>query len=433
MKNKKNRLLDSSKDASVLGSNNQAPIEHNDVQLDFDGNKTGGTSFNVNNALNAIKNAQHKKSESSKKKMLENDDELGSFNIDADQLKIDDDQDLNQYKMAEQNEIKSLLKSTLQKSMFKVKEGLNKKKVDEGSEDKLLAPKDEKEREKDIEDEKERQKKEREEKKQAIIDTAKEFLKQYTDFMCGMVFFSYDIKSFSVYQKDFVPDGKKVKSSESLVQKVKKYLQIIIVISVLYSILSSYQKKLGFEKSQSMEFVGLSNITYNITKLPQLLPMHQFGFFETSEIEDRIKCRKYFDETECKKIEQKRCQAKGLTTIAYETCMIRLNNILNQNTTQFCTNHYNKLELWTENLSPDKANYYERMHNCYLLSGVEKGRRYCQDIRDHSEGWTRQNLWNCYTKNKVDFAKEKCDALFEGANDMQGLLQCYGTQGVERG
>jgi hypothetical protein len=40
--------------------------------------------------------------------------------------------------------------------MFRVKEGLNKKKVEEGSEDKLLAPKDEKEREKDIEDEKER-------------------------------------------------------------------------------------------------------------------------------------------------------------------------------------------------------------------------------------------------------------------------------------
>ena len=100
MKNKKNRLLDSSKDASVLGSNNQAPIEQNDVQLDFDGNKTG-TSFNVNNALNAIKNVKQKKSDSSKKKMLENDDELGSFNIDADQLKIDDDQDLNQYKMAE--------------------------------------------------------------------------------------------------------------------------------------------------------------------------------------------------------------------------------------------------------------------------------------------------------------------------------------------
>ena len=82
--------------------------------------------------------------------------------------------------------------------------------------------------------------------------------------------------------------------------------------------------------------------------------MHQFSFFEKQDVVDRIKCRKYFDEAECKKIEQKRCQAKGLTTIQYEKCMIRLNTILNQNTTQFCTNHYNKLELWTENLSPNK-------------------------------------------------------------------------------
>ena len=45
--------------------------------------------------------------------MLENDSELGSFNIDADQLKIEDDENLNEYKLAESNEIKSILKSTL--------------------------------------------------------------------------------------------------------------------------------------------------------------------------------------------------------------------------------------------------------------------------------------------------------------------------------
>ena len=31
--------------------------------------------------------------------------------------------------------------------------------------------------------------------------------------MCGMVFFSYDIKSFAVYEKDFIPKNKKKKVS----------------------------------------------------------------------------------------------------------------------------------------------------------------------------------------------------------------------------
>ena len=50
-----------------------------------------------------------------------------------------------------------------------------------------------------------------------MIDTVKGFVKQYTDFMCGMVFFSYDVKSFAVYEKDFIPKGKKVKTKDSLV------------------------------------------------------------------------------------------------------------------------------------------------------------------------------------------------------------------------
>ena len=182
-----------------------------------------------------------------------------------------------------------------------------------------------------------------------------------------------------------------------------------------------------------MKYIGRSNMTYEIDKVPSLLPMHQFAFFEKEEIENRIKCRKYIDEDECKKIEQLRCKAKGLTTIAYETCMIRLNEILGQNTTQFCVNHYNKLELWTEDNSPDKAQYYERKYQCIESSGIAKGKQYCLDIKKHSEGWTRQNLWNCYAKNRVNFAKEKCDAIFEGLDDTQGLLQCYGTTGVERG
>lgn len=58
--------------------------------------------------------------------------------------------------------------------------------------------------------------------------------------MCGMVFFSYDIKSFKVYEKDFIPKNKKARSSVSLVQRAKQVLQGIVMISVVISILATY-------------------------------------------------------------------------------------------------------------------------------------------------------------------------------------------------
>lgn len=54
--------------------------------------------------------------------MLENDEMLGSFNIDADQLKIEDEDD-NKFKdhtLGEQHEIKTVLKTALQKKMIKI-------------------------------------------------------------------------------------------------------------------------------------------------------------------------------------------------------------------------------------------------------------------------------------------------------------------------
>lgn len=52
--------------------------------------------------------------------------------------------------------------------------------------------------------------------------------------------------------------------------------------------------------------------------------------------------------------------------------------------------------------------------------------------------WDKENLFNCYRKNNVDFAKEYCDYLFAGqdADDleaMEKILACYGNQGVSKG
>lgn len=52
--------------------------------------------------------------------------------------------------------------------------------------------------------------------------------------------------------------------------------------------------------------------------------------------------------------------------------------------------------------------------------------------------WTQDQLFNCYRKNNVDFAKEYCEALFANQDSddedaVEKLLQCYGTQGVTKG
>ena len=181
-----------------------------------------------------------------------------------------------------------------------------------------------------------------------------------------------------------------------------------------------------------MEYFTRSNLTYNLTDVPKLIPMHQFTFFDKEEVKDRLKCRLYNDLKECKKIATKKCEAKGETRQKYEECMIDLNSRLGQNTTQFCVNHYNRFDIWTEELTPEEVLYYERKHSCFKTSGKPKGRQYCRDMKEYSIGWTKDNLYSCYMQNKVDYTKEKCDDIF-GTSDMQGLLKCYGASGGDPG
>jgi hypothetical protein len=58
---------------------------------------------------------------------------------------------------------------------------------------------------------KEKEKKEKEAKMKGFIDTAKGIGEQIKDFNTGLVFFAYDVKSFAVFEKDFLPKGAKKK------------------------------------------------------------------------------------------------------------------------------------------------------------------------------------------------------------------------------
>jgi hypothetical protein len=75
--------------------------------------------------------------------------------------------------------------------------------------------------------------------------------------------------------------------------------------------------------------------------------------------------------------------------------------------------------------------YYLRMHNCYEMSGVPKGRAYCTDYFLHEDSWSFSNLYQCYTKYSVDFAKEFCDNNFPDNKYL--LMQCYGQRDVPKG
>ena len=102
-----------------------------------------------------------------------------------------------------------------------------------------------------------------------------------------------------------------------------------------------------------------TDLQYPLDKVPRLFPAHQFTFISKDEIINRMKCKIANDEAECKKIEQRRCSAKGEITQAYETCMISMNVKLQQNGTEFCVNHYNQdTARWNNSMDPKFSLYH---------------------------------------------------------------------------
>lgn len=121
----------------------------------------------------------------------------------------------------------------------------------------------------------------------------------------------------------------KVPNNASFFDNAKLGITILIAISLFFGIIINFLEILGTEKSQSLTYSYHSDLAYPLENLQTLYPFHQFTFFEKEDIEDRIACKEQNQMKECKKIEEKRCEYKGLNTTAYETCRIRIYNIMN--------------------------------------------------------------------------------------------------------
>lgn len=144
-----------------------------------------------------------------------------------------------------------------------------------------------------------------------------------------------------------------------------------------------------------------------------------------------MECKVQGDPTQCHRIEQRRCVSEGYNTERYEQCMINLSNQVQTNGTEFCSNHYLNMTVWKDNYGPSKLGYWLRKHNCFEISGVPKGKRYCQDYKAVEDSWGTDNLFTCYLRNKVEFSQEYCDT--KHSEDKYSLMQCYGTKGVKKG
>lgn len=110
----------------------------------------------------------------------------------------------------------------------------------------------------------------------------------------------------------------------SIQQKIKTVVLLVISIAVFFSIVAPYLNILGTEKSQSMEPIKRTNLTYNVSDLPELLPVHQFAFFDKEELHDKMACKLKDDEAECHNANERRCISKGITTKEYHKCIIKL-------------------------------------------------------------------------------------------------------------
>jgi hypothetical protein len=173
-------------------------------------------------------------------------------------------------------------------------------------------------------------------------------IKQFLSLKYGVEFFSYDDKNNNFLKTDIG----KVPKDASFFDKAKMIISLLVGLSLLFGILLDYIKVLGTEKSQSLLYSKHSNLTYDISRVPTLIPFHQFLFFQQDQVEERMLCKLYDDEGNCMDIEKYKCETLEETSEAYELCMIDLYNRVLSNSTRFCVNHYNEVDKWQDNLDP---------------------------------------------------------------------------------
>jgi hypothetical protein len=103
--------------------------------------------------------------------------------------------------------------------------------------------------------------------------------------MSNIEFFTYSEDALDIFEEDI---GKRQKPG--FVKFAKKVLKIVIGLGILFGIFYEFLLSLGTEKSQSIMYVNHANMTYNMSDIPRLLPVHHFSFFDTAKVINRMKC-----------------------------------------------------------------------------------------------------------------------------------------------
>jgi hypothetical protein len=261
----------------------------------------------------------------------------------------------------------------------------------------------------------------------------------------GIKFFQFTLKGQNSLDDenigDEVFDNDEEANEEALVVQYSKFTkQIYLAIMIVLlgaGVIIEYVLILGTEKTQSLKYKYYTFLDYNTTDVPRLFPMHEFAYFEKQSVIDRMKCKVDDVEEECYRIEDTRCNLYPVMSEAHEICNLNLYERLEWNTTQFCEEHYGKLEIWTGTLNPKFPLYYDRKYACLERAGTAKGKEYCDTMMEMTDGWQIENLFNCYQVNGVVFSQDYCKYKFDVVNlptklVKASLLYCKATNGIPK-
>ena len=152
----------------------------------------------------------------------------------------------------------------------------------------------------------------------------------------------------------FMPKTKGCCNPVSLIRKIIWTVLSIICIILMYR---WFWTKLGHGIYQRHTYESRNTIVYKLSDIHDVIPVHQFMYFETEEIKDHIRCSNNKD---CVNVDYKKCWTMGITTVEFEQCMIKVLNTkttgqgrrLSEQTDKFCADHYSNMTIWTGDLSP---------------------------------------------------------------------------------
>lgn len=174
----------------------------------------------------------------------------------------------------------------------------------------------------------------------------------------------------------YMPKTKSCCNPISLIRKIIWTILGIICVILMYR---WFWTKLGHGIYQRHTYESRNTIIYKLSNIHDVIPVHQFMYFETEEIKDHIRC---LNDQDCVKVDYKKCQTMEVTSVEFEQCMIKVLNVgqgrrLSAETDKFCTDHYNDKSIWTGDLSPSTEAFYNRKYAC---NNTPKGKDYCLEL-----------------------------------------------------